>query len=175
LELIFDYNDLNTMFHADSWLEENYGCEFYKSANGNLMCSCPFDDHADSSPSFGIHLEKGLYKCFGCGREGSLINLVSDLMKINFFQAINIIANFEGLNLDNIDSLTVKNEKFKKALTEADNEENKKNKLILKATIIIKKIMKNDFEKADKMYKTMDDFIKEQKFDEIKDLINGCA
>jgi len=96
-------------------------------------------------------------------------------MKINFFQAINIIANFEGLNLDNIDSLTVKNEKFKKALIEADNEENKKNKLILKATIIIKKIMKNDFEKADKMYKTMDDFIKEQKFDEIKDLINGCA
>lgn len=173
--MIFDYNDLNTMFHADAWLEENFGCEFYKSSNGNLMCSCPFDDHADTSPSFGVHLEKGLFKCFGCGREGSLITLVSELMKVNFFQAVNIIATFEGLNLDNIDSLTAKNEKFKKALMESSNEENKLTKLIQKATIKIKKTMKTDFYKADDMYKLMDDYIEQQNYDALKEIINGTA
>ena len=171
--LISNFDELNNIFHADKWLEENFGCEFYPSYSGYLNTSCPFEDHNDSSPSFGINLEKGFFKCFGCSREGSFITLVAQLLNINAYQALNIIAHYEGLNLDNIDSFTLKNEKFKKALIEDDKKENKKEKVIQKAILKIKRIMKKDFNEADKLYKQLDCYIKEDRIVEISEMTNG--
>ncbi|MGQ7045691.1 CHC2 zinc finger domain-containing protein [Bacillus cereus group sp. Bce003] len=43
----------------------------------NVMACCPF--HEDSSPSFGVDTETGVYNCFGCGAKGSFGHLVKYL------------------------------------------------------------------------------------------------
>jgi hypothetical protein len=173
--LISDFNDLNVNFHADKWLEENYGCEFYHGNNGFLNSSCPFDDHSDTSPSFGINLEKGFFKCFGCGREGSLIKLVSLILDINFYQAVNVIAVYENINLENIDTIEVKSDKFKKAIHEKDLTFQKQKKLLQKITIKIKKIMLKDFIKADELFQQLDKYIIENNYDAVKEMLNGIT
>ncbi len=173
--MISDFNEINLKFHADKWLEENYGCEFYHGNNGFLNSSCPFDDHTDTSPSFGVNLEKGFFKCFGCGREGSLIKLVCLILDVNFFQAVNTIAVYENINLENLDTIAVKSEKFKKAITEKDSDFLKEKRLLRKLTIKIKKIMFKDFEKADGMFCQLDNYIKENDFNSIKEMLNGIT
>lgn len=173
--MISDFNDLNVNFHADKWLEENYGCEFYHGNNGFLNSSCPFDDHSDTSPSFGINLEKGFFKCFGCGREGSLIKLVSLILDINFYQAVNVIAVYENINLENIDTIEVKSDKFKKAIHEKDLTFQKQKKLLQKITIKIKKIMLKDFIKADELFQQLDKYIIENNYDAVKEMLNGIT
>jgi len=39
----------------------------------NAMVLCPF--HDEDTPSFSIHLEEGVWHCFGCGRKGNLEQL----------------------------------------------------------------------------------------------------
>jgi len=174
-KLISDFDEINLQFHADKWLEENYGCEFFHGGGGFLNSSCPFEDHNDSSPSFGVNTEKGFFKCFGCGREGSLIKLVSLIMDINFFQAINVIAVYENINIDNLDTIAVKNDKFKKVIAEKDTEIVKNKRLIKKVTIKIKKVLQKDFDKADQMFQQLDDYIRENDYNSIKEMINGIT
>lgn len=45
----------------------------------NAMLRCPL--HEDSSPSFSIHLEEGMWHCFGCEERGSLDGLYKILGK----------------------------------------------------------------------------------------------
>jgi|694.fasta_scaffold17825_2 DNA primase len=167
-----DFEEINLMFHADKWLEENYACEFYESGSGFLNCSCPFDDHNDANPSFGLNVEKGFFKCFGCGREGSLIKLVSLLQKVEIAQAIKIIALYENFDLEMIDSFDMKYQKFKKALEHVDESYNKKQRLEKKAISIIKAVMKKDFEKADNMFKKLDILLADNNINSIKEYIN---
>lgn len=51
-----------------------------KETAENYMASCPFANlHGggdDSSPSFSIHKETGIWQCFGCGSKGSLHQLL---------------------------------------------------------------------------------------------------
>lgn len=171
--MISDFNELNLMFQADKWLEENFGCEFIRGGNGWLNSSCPFDDHEDSNPSFGINLEIGKFNCFGCSREGDFIELVTKLLNIKFIQAIHIIAEDCGIQIGSYDSFKFRNDKLKKALVEEDNEASENKKLIAKATIKIKNIMKSDFEKADSMYKILDEYVEAQNYKKIKEMING--
>ena len=171
--MIFDFNELNKIFSADNWLRENFGCEFINGNNGWINSSCPFDDHQDSNPSFGINLEKGRYNCFGCSREGDFINLVESLTGVKFIHAVSIMAEYSGINIGNYDSLKFKNEKFKKALIEENEKLNENQRLIMKATVKIKNIMKKDFEKADQMYKTLDRYINEENFIKVKEIANG--
>jgi DNA primase len=173
--MIFDFNELNQLFPAEEWLTEQYGCEFYASRSGWLNSSCPFDDHNDSNPSFGICTEKGIFKCFGCGREGDFIHLICQLLTVPFLQSVNIIAAAAGIDLGNYDSFEFKNQKFKKALIEEDNTKNKEKRIIQQCTIKIKNIMKNDFQKAEEMYKRMDNFIENNKINLIKEMIDGTT
>lgn len=43
----------------------------------NAMLRCPF--HEDDSPSFSIHLESGVWQCFGCGEKGEINGLYRKL------------------------------------------------------------------------------------------------
>jgi hypothetical protein len=51
---------------------EHDGHELRRAANGELKCLCPF--HNERSPSCSICPEKGLFHCFGCGAQGSVID-----------------------------------------------------------------------------------------------------
>jgi DNA primase len=42
-------------------------------------CCCPFPDHNDETPSFFINKKTGLWKCYGCEKEGNLDQLTEQL------------------------------------------------------------------------------------------------
>lgn len=46
-------------------------------ADGWITFSCPLPSHRDSSPSFGYHLEKNIFNCFGCNQKGGAVELAA--------------------------------------------------------------------------------------------------
>ncbi|MBW7858127.1 MAG: DNA primase [Leptonema sp. (in: Bacteria)] len=59
---------------------------------------CPF--HGEKTPSFTVTPEKGIYHCFGCGRSGDLFSFVMEKEGVSFPEAIEILANYAGIPLD---------------------------------------------------------------------------
>jgi DNA primase len=159
-----DINILNTNFDTENWLKENYGCEFIQNNNGWLTATCPFDDHDDMSPSFGIHKEKGIFNCFGCGRNGAFVNLVQQLTNMSFYQTLKFMSENCGLNLKEFNSQDFIYEKFKKALEETNDEFYSNKRIVSKVTMKIKKHLKINFEEADNMYKELDLLLNEKNY-----------
>ncbi|MFV0555604.1 MAG: DNA primase [Lactovum sp.] len=71
----------------------------------NLQGLCPF--HSENSPSFSVNLSKSIFKCFGCGKGGSVFNFVMEYRKVDFLTAVQEVASFSGieLNLQKNDSI----------------------------------------------------------------------
>jgi hypothetical protein len=42
-----------------------------------LNCCCPLPDHLDKTPSFGVNVRTGGWKCFGCQRSGNARQLIA--------------------------------------------------------------------------------------------------
>lgn len=61
---------------------------------------CPFPDHSEKTPSFSVTPEKGFYYCFGCGRGGDAIKLVSELQNLTFVEAVSYLADRSGMELE---------------------------------------------------------------------------
>ena len=59
---------------------------------------CPF--HKEKTASFSISPSKQIWKCFGCGKGGDAISLVSELLNINNYQAAKSINDKLGLGID---------------------------------------------------------------------------
>ena len=57
---------------------------------------CPF--HPDKSPSFYVSPERQVYHCFGCGAGGSTVNFVMQFEKVDFPEAVKLLA--KRLNID---------------------------------------------------------------------------
>jgi len=162
-----DLKELNNLFDAEIWLRDNYGCEFYPSSNGWTTSSCPFDDHEDSSPSFGINKEKYIFNCFGCGKNGDFINLVQLITGFDFSKTIKFMAEYSNINLKDYSSDDFVYTKFRKAFEEIENESIKNKRLIRRATLKIKKHLKVDFGQADQMYKELDNLITQEDYKQI--------
>ena len=70
-----------------------------KQIGDNIMCSCPFPDHDDSKPSFGINIENWRWQCFGCGRRGiSIKSLAAALHKPELLRYFNTTTSSELFN-----------------------------------------------------------------------------
>jgi DNA primase len=61
-----------------------------KKAGSNYKACCPF--HEEKTPSFNVHPEKQIYKCFGCGEAGDAISFVMKHENVEFVDAIKILA-----------------------------------------------------------------------------------
>jgi len=48
---------------------------------------CPFPDHSDSTPSFSVNEQKGVFNCFGCGRGGNTISFVQQITGASYIEA----------------------------------------------------------------------------------------
>jgi hypothetical protein len=48
-----------------------------RKTGNEFTTRCPF--HHDESPSLYINIHKGIYHCFGCGKGGSLLSLITEL------------------------------------------------------------------------------------------------
>ena len=64
----------------------------------NFIGVCPF--HDDHSPSMSVSQEKQIYKCFACGATGNVFTFVSEYENVPFIEAVSIVANKIGLQLD---------------------------------------------------------------------------
>jgi len=61
---------------------------------------CPYPDHSEKTPSFGVTPDRGFYYCFGCQRGGDAIKLVMDLKSLSFSEAVSYLAERSGVELE---------------------------------------------------------------------------
>ncbi len=55
---------------------------------------------AKKTPSFYINTSKQIYKCFGCGEGGDIINFVMKMENLDFMDAVKILANKCGIEIN---------------------------------------------------------------------------
>jgi len=61
-----------------------------KKRGVNYLGLCPF--HNEKSPSFTVSPVKGIYKCFGCGRGGNVVNFVMEHEQTDYVGAMKYLA-----------------------------------------------------------------------------------
>ena len=74
-----------------------YGIDIKRVGSSSKAC-CPF--HNEKTPSFHINVEKGFYKCFGCGEHGDVITFVQKYEGIPFAEAVQKLAEHAGVTLE---------------------------------------------------------------------------
>lgn len=63
----------------------------------NYRALCPF--HPDSSPSFYVSPERQTYHCFGCGAGGNVVSFVMAQEKLDFPEAMKLLAERLGIEV----------------------------------------------------------------------------
>ena len=62
-----------------------------------VMAVCPF--HQEKAPSLSIDPARGLYHCFGCGKSGDLFRFVQEIHRLDFNDAVELLARRAGVPL----------------------------------------------------------------------------
>ena len=85
-----------------------------QNSGANYKGLCPF--HGEKTPSFYINSQKQIYKCFGCGEGGDVINFVMKMENLEFMDAVKLLARRCGVEVNtNMDEQSkLKMEKIKK-------------------------------------------------------------
>jgi len=73
-----------------------------RQSGANFKGLCPF--HTEKTPSFMVSREKQFYKCFGCGEGGDIFSFLEKIEKIEFPEALKILAEKAGVQLVKQDS-----------------------------------------------------------------------
>ena len=68
-----------------------------KKAGSGFTALCPF--HNEKSPSFNISPDRGIYKCFGCGESGDVLEFVQKFEGIPFQESLKKLAEKAGVQL----------------------------------------------------------------------------
>jgi DNA primase len=68
-----------------------------KRAGRDLGGLCPF--HQEKTPSFYVSPSKGIFKCFGCGAGGDIFTFVQLSEKVDFREAMRILADRAGIEM----------------------------------------------------------------------------
>ncbi|MBI6546320.1 MAG: DNA primase [Cyanobacteria bacterium NC_groundwater_1444_Ag_S-0.65um_54_12] len=63
---------------------------------------CPF--HSERTPSFRVLTEEGIFRCFGCGAKGNVIDFVMQKEGMDFRQALQTLAERHGVTLSDATS-----------------------------------------------------------------------
>lgn len=69
-----------------------------KKAGHNFSGLCPF--HEEKTPSFSVSEDKQIFKCFGCGKGGSVFNFIQDIEGLSFPEAVKWVADYAHVPLD---------------------------------------------------------------------------
>ncbi|MDR0879423.1 MAG: DNA primase [Clostridioides sp.] len=64
----------------------------------NYKGLCPF--HGEKTPSFHVNTTKQMYKCFGCGEGGDVINFVMRMENLDFMEALKLLASKCGIEIN---------------------------------------------------------------------------
>jgi DNA primase len=68
-----------------------------KKAGRNYLGLCPF--HSEKTPSFTVNDERGVFHCFGCGAGGTVFTFLMRTDRIDFPEAVTILARRAGVAL----------------------------------------------------------------------------
>lgn len=68
-----------------------------KKSGRNYLGLCPF--HAEKTPSFTVNEERSLFHCFGCGAGGNVFKFVMRADRIEFLEAVEVLARRAGVVL----------------------------------------------------------------------------
>lgn len=68
-----------------------------KKAGKEFKANCPF--HEERTPSFYVVPDKGFYKCFGCGKSGSVFDFVMEQHGMDFVEAVKYVAGRSGVEV----------------------------------------------------------------------------
>jgi len=64
----------------------------------NYFGLCPF--HDDHAPSLSVSEDKKIYTCFVCGHTGNVFSFVKDYENVSFLEAVKIVADKCGIDVD---------------------------------------------------------------------------
>lgn len=78
-------------------LISEYGVDL-RRAGSSIKACCPF--HKEKTPSFIINVDRGFYKCFGCGESGDAITFVQKMEGITFVEAVRKLAERAGVKIE---------------------------------------------------------------------------
>jgi len=69
-----------------------------KNAGSRFKANCPF--HKEKTPSFTVSPDRQIYHCFGCGAGGDVIGFVQEYEKVDFPDALRLLADRVGMELE---------------------------------------------------------------------------
>ena len=68
-----------------------------KKRGVNYLACCPF--HNEKTPSFSVSGTKGIYKCFGCGKAGNVVNFVMEHEHMTYVEALKYLGKKYGIEV----------------------------------------------------------------------------
>ncbi len=85
-----------------------------KKGNSYWGC-CPF--HSEKTPSFHVVPDRQIYKCFGCGKGGGVINFVMEIDNLPYLDAVRQLAQRANMTVPETGSSPGMRERREKLLT----------------------------------------------------------
>ena len=61
-----------------------------KRRGSDYIACCPF--HNEKTPSFSVSQRLGIYKCFGCGKAGNVVNFVMEHEQMTYVEALKYLG-----------------------------------------------------------------------------------
>jgi len=68
-----------------------------KKRGVSYLACCPF--HNQKMPSFSVSGAKGIYKCFGCGKGGNVVNFVMEHEHMTYAEALKYLGKKYGIEV----------------------------------------------------------------------------
>ncbi len=75
-----------------------------KSSGTSYKALCPF--HNEKTPSFMINRDKQIYKCFGCGEGGDVLQFVMKMENLDFIEALKLLGEKANIPVDTEDNIS---------------------------------------------------------------------
>lgn len=87
---MIDSGTIDRIFSAADIVEVIQDFVTLKKRGANYMGLCPF--HNEKTPSFSVSPSKGIYKCFGCGKGGNVVNFIMEHEHMTYPDALKFLA-----------------------------------------------------------------------------------
>jgi len=75
-----------------------------KRAGSSYKALCPF--HREKTPSFMVNPARQIFKCFGCGEGGDVFKFIMKQERVDFVEAVKILARRAGIEVTEVEGGT---------------------------------------------------------------------